>query len=137
MKSAFAFEMIIVVIRVLDLDGNMLDFLMVLEFMLNLLQGLEGGMRCDVSAASVLSRGKSPDVEIMDLMYTGTVSNGSFNLFIVDICGSGFHQSEQALSNSRVRGSDDYNCEDESDKGISDHSFGPEPDDYSCNDDTD
>jgi hypothetical protein len=136
MKSAFAFEMIIVVIRVLDLDGNMLDTLMVLEFMLNLLQGLEGGMRGDVSAASVLSRGKSPDVEVMDFMYTGTLLNGGLNLEIVDICGSGFHQSEKALFDSGVRGSDDDNCEDEGDKGISDLSLGPEPDDYSCNDDT-
>ncbi len=75
MKSVFAIKMIFVVIRVLDLDGYMLKTMMVLEFMLNLLQGLEGGMRGDVSAASVFSRGKSPDVEVMDLFYTLTFLN--------------------------------------------------------------
>ncbi len=137
MKSVFAIKMIFVVIRVLDLDGYMLKTMMVLEFMLNLLQGLEGGMRGDVSAASVFSRGKSPDVEVMDLFYTLTFLICFLDLEIVNVCGSGFHQSEQALLDSGVRGSDNDNCEDEGDKGISDLSFGPEPDDYSCNNDTD
>lgn len=136
MESGIAFEMIIVGIGVLDLDSDVLYLLVVLEFVLNLLQGLEGLVRFDVSAASVLARGKSPDVEVVNFFNTGALLNGFLDLEVVDVGGGGFHQSEEALLDGGVRGTDDDNGEDEGDKGVSDLSFRPEPDDNSGNDHT-
>lgn len=68
-------------------------------------------------------------MEVMNTMHTFALLNGGLNLEIVHISGSGFHQSEQALFNCGVRGADDDNCENKGDKGVSDLSFGPEPDD--------
>ena len=136
MERGLAFEMITVGIGVLDLDSDVLYLLVVLEFVLNLLQGLERLVRGDVSADCVLARGKSPDVEVVNFFNTGALLNGFLDLEVVDVGGDGFHQSEEALLDGGVRGTDDDNGEDEGDKGVSDLSFGPEPDDNSGNDHT-
>ena len=39
----------------LDLNGNVLNSLMMLELVLNLPQGFEWVLRCDVSAASIFA----------------------------------------------------------------------------------
>ena len=72
-------------------------------------------------------------MEVMNIMHTFALLNGGLNLVIVHISGSGFHQSEQALFNCGVRSTDDDNCENEGDKGVSYLSFGPKPDDRCSN----
>ena len=48
---------LIYVVRVLDLNSNMCNFLMVLELVLNLLESLEGIMSGNMCAKGILSVG--------------------------------------------------------------------------------
>lgn len=122
MKSGLAVEVIIVMVGVLDLDGDVLKALVVLQFVLNLSEGLERMVRCNVGAASIFSRCQGPDVEIVNFDNTCALLNSSLNLFVVNISGSGFHKSENARLNSRVGSAYDNNGEDEGDKRIGNHS---------------
>jgi hypothetical protein len=101
-ERGLACEVITVFTWVFNLDCHVGEALVVLELVLNLLKSLEWLVRSYVSAASILARGEGPDVQIVNLYDSVALFNCSFNLSIVNICGSGLHQNKQALLDSRV-----------------------------------
>ena len=87
-----------------------------------------------MSAASIFAGSKSPDVEVVNVMDSGALSNGSLYLLVVNVGGGRLHESEDALLDGGVRGTDDDNGENEGDNGVSNLSLGPEPDDHGSDD---
>lgn len=132
-KSRWAVEFVIVSAWVLNLNSNVEDS-SVLQYMLNLFEDLEWVLSSNMGAKSILSIGKSPDVEVMDTMDTFNILNQLLSLLEVNASRCSLHKSQDALLDGRVWGGNNDQSENKGDKGVGNLSLRPEPDDNCSND---